>query len=459
MENGTEKSTAKTGNFLSGIRRLIAAGKNSGPKGEKKPWFKLPLAKRIFYLVLSVVLAMLLWGYALMAKNPDRKKTFANITPTLEGSSLDTLYTNYKITVYGDLSEMLKQVSVTVSAPITEVSKIRASDITASVDLKKVTHAGVYDLEVKATSAVGTVVSVEPSTLRLEFDDISRLDNIPISIAFTGELPEGYWHGDPVLNTDVITLTGAERTMASVKRAVCYIDLDGLDSSINDVFQLTVIDKDGNEIGTSSFREVLPSINVEMEVLPHKVVPLSYEIADANQLPDYLQLEQLIPTVTEVDIAAPAEVLKGIFGLDCEPVKLASLSEPHQENHICSILLPEGVRVIDVDPNDIPLTVNITEKTLEQTFRNLAIRFVGEAEGLKYEYDITAVDVTVTGPARLVKEFLTSDMIVMVNVEGRGVGSYDLVIETSVDSDRFGEINIYLARSVIHVTITHVDPQ
>ena len=459
MENGTEKNTAKTGSFFERLRALLPIKTSNGPKGEKKPWYKLPLAKRIFYLVLSVLLAMLLWGYALMAKNPDRKKTFTNITPTLEGSSLDTLYTNYKLTVYGNLSEMLKQVSVTVSAPITDISKIRSSDISASVDLKSVTSAGVYDLEVKATSAVGTVVSVEPSTIRLEFDEVYRRDNIPITYVFTGELPEGYWHSEPVLNTKMINLTGAQRTMESVKRAVCYIDLTDLTTSINDVLQLTVIDKEGNEMSTSSFREVLPSINVEMEVLPHKEVGIGYEIADAELLPDYLKMETPRLTVTSVDIAAPADVLEELDTLVCDPVRLGSITEPEQ--YVFSLTmptLPEGAKIIDgTDPQSILLAVNITERTIEQTFDHVAIRFVGESPLYKYEYDITDVSVTIRGPARLVMEFLTSDLTVIVNVEGRGAGEYDLQIETSVDSDRFGELSILLERSIVRTVISRME--
>jgi YbbR domain-containing protein len=455
MENGTEKSTAKTGNFLSGIRRLIAAGANSGTKGEKKPWFKLPLTMRIFFLVLSVLLAMFLGGCALMAKNPDRKKTFANITPTIEASAMETLNTTRFIALYGDINELLKPVSVTVSAPITDVSKIKASDITASVDLKKVTHTGAYDLEVKATCAVGTVVSVEPSTIRLEFDTLKRNDSIPVTCVFTGELPEGYWHGEPKLNTDKVDLSGAQRTIDSIKRAVCYIDLDGLTSGINDALQLTIIDKEDNEMSNASFREVIPSVTVEMEVLPHKVVPIEYEISDADLLPNYLQLEEPRLSVTEVDIAAPAGVLDTIDKLVSEPLHISTITEPQQYTETLTFaLLPEGAKPIDgTNLQGVLLALNITEKIEKQVFDHFAIRFEGESPDLIYEYAFTDVDITITGPSRLVKEFLTTDLTVVVNVGDRGPNVYDLSIETSVDKDRFGEIEIILAKSVVRVTI------
>ena len=56
-------------------------------------------------------------------------------------------------------------------------------------------------------------------------------------------------------------------------------------------------------------------------------------------------------------------------------------------------------------------------------------------------------------------EFLTSDLTVIVNVEGRGEGEYDLMIETSVDSERFGELSIILERSAVRANIKRAQIQ
>ena len=68
---------------------------------------------------------MLLWGYVLMTRNPLRTKTFQNVSISFEsGSEADLMMR--KLTVYGDVAKILEPVSVTVSAPLTDISKMIA---------------------------------------------------------------------------------------------------------------------------------------------------------------------------------------------------------------------------------------------------------------------------------------------------------------------------------------------
>ena len=54
----------------------------------------------------------------------------------------------------------------------------------------------------------------------------------------------------------------------------------------------------------------------------------------------------------------------------------------------------------------------------------------------------------------LLQSFLSSDLTVIVNVEGRGPGAYDLDLEyTLSDVDKYGELEITLAASKVHVVV------
>lgn len=423
-------------------------------KDERTPWYKLSLTKRIIYAVLSLLLAMLLWGYVLMTRNPPRTKTFQNVSLSFEsGTEADLILR--KLMVYGKVSDVLKPVAVTVSAPLTDISKIRENNITATVSLNDVPAAGTYSLEIKATSTIGTVVNIEPSTVEIEVDDIvSRL--VSISYDFVGELPEGYWHDTPVLSDVTATIEGARSNIERVDKAICYIDLTGVTESINSLKLLSIIDTDGSEMDRSAFKTVIPSVSVQMNVLPHKHVMINYEIADIDQLPDIFEVQSVTLNYDSLDIAAPADVLASIDEINADPVYLSTVTSAESKTIPLSIHgIPEGAVVLPGgDPNNIQLTVVIADKQTEQLFRDVPIKFVGESENYTYKYAFDTVNVRLTGPARLIREILSSDFLIAVNVEGRGVGEYDLILESSIaDTERFADIGIEILMSTVHVSI------
>ena len=454
MANANSDSLRETGRF-----EIPTAPGAQTEKDERTPWYKLSLTKRIIYGVLSLILAMLLWGYVLMTRNPPRTKTFQNVSLSFEsGTEADLILR--KLMVYGKVADVLKPVSVTVSAPLTDISKIREKDITATVSLNDVPAAGTYSLEIKATSSIGTVVDITPSTVEIEVDDIvSRL--VSISYDYVGELPEGYWHDTPVLSDVTATIEGARSNIERVDKAICYIDLNGLTESMNSLKLLTILDNEGNEMERSDFKSVIPSVSVQMAVFPHKHVTIGFDVADIDQLPDIFEVQSITLNYESLDIAAPADVLAQISEITSDPVYLSTVTQPESKTIPLTLHgIPDSSRVIGGDPNNVQLTVVIADKQISQLFSDVPIKFVGESSYYDYTYEFENVNVRLTGPARLIREMLSSDFLIAVNVEGRGVGDYDLLLESSIaDTERFADIGIEILKSTVHVAVRSASGQ
>ena len=456
MENETTREKRKRTEFFDKVKNLIPFERAKYSSfGERKPWYKLPLARRIIYLVLSIVLATFFWGYVLMMKNPDRTKTFSGVTLSFEsGAEADLLAR--KLTVYGDLSEILSEVNVTVSAPLTEISKIKENNITATVNLNDVHSAGTYTLEVKATSTIGTVVGIEPSSIVLTVDDIvSR--TVPVTFDYEGELPEGYWHDMPTMITTSTTLEGAKTDLMNVSNAICYIDLTNVTESINRSYPLSVLDKDGNIMDASVFKNIIPAVSIQMNVLPHRHVPIVYDIADEDLLTDLLEVTGSGLNFESLDIAAEPEVLAAIESITSDPIHISGLTEAGSYQFQLTLYgIPDDAVILGgVNPSNVLLTVIIGDRQIDQVLNAVPIRFSGEDANLVYNYEFTAVDVVISGPARIVRDFLSSDLIVTVNVDGRGAGEYDLPLEYRFnDSELYAELDVRFAEQGVHVSIS-----
>ena len=173
---------------------------------DKKAVDKTGIVKKVIYAVVSLFLAMLLWGYVLMDQNPDREKTVTNITPTFESGAVADLDTR-KLTIYGNISEILQKVNVTVSAPLTDVMRIDENNIAATVSLTDVHEAGTYELEVKATSNIGRVTSVEPSKITVTVDDVI-IRNVPVKWDIVGTMPRAAIAVPAVASSVVVKIFG-----------------------------------------------------------------------------------------------------------------------------------------------------------------------------------------------------------------------------------------------------------
>lgn len=454
MENSTEntKKESKVSEFFGRVRNVLPWSRDEF--GERKPWYKLSLARRITYFVLSLLLAVLLWGFVLMNQNPDREKTFYDIKPYFESGSESDLIAR-KLTVYGESSEILKNVNVTVSAPLTEVSKLTNDSIKATVSLNDVSKAGVYTLKVRATCTVGTVTSVEPETIEVEIDDLVS-HTVPIAYSFTGELPEGYWHDTPNLLDTTTTVEGAKKDLMNVSNAVCHIDLNGLTESINTSIPLTVLDSDGKEVSSSVFKSIIPSVTVSMTVLPHKLVPIVYELDEGDMLTDIFEVTDKTLTLEYLDIAAEQSVLDELTEITSDPVRLSGVTEPGTYNYPLTLMnLPTGCRVLGgVNIHNVQLKVVIEEKHVTKILYGFPITVTGETEGYSYTFSFTVADVRISGPARVIQGFLTSDLTVILNVTGKGPGEYDIALEYTLSNfELFGELKIEFLLTKIHVVI------
>ena len=457
MENKTENGRRGISSFIGRVRNVFH--QESTALGERKPWYKIPIARRIIYFVLSLLLAVLLWGFVLMSQNPDREKTFTDVKLYFESGAEADLIAR-KLTVYGSLNDILESVNVTVSAPLTEVSKMDKSNITATVSLNEVHESGVYTLEIKATSTIGTVKSVEPATVDVEIDDLVSL-TVPVSYQFSGELPEGYWHDSPSLLSNTTTVEGAKKDIINVSNAVCHIDLNGLTKSVINSYPLTVLDVNGNEINKSVFKNMIPAVTVRMTVLPHKRVDIIQPELILDDFPsDIFEIVETSLTVDSLDIAAEESILDSITEINCSEIRLTGVTDP--KTYVMTVTLeglPENCIVLGgVNTSMIQFRVTVTEKTLEQVFVGVPISVFGESDQYHYSFDLSSVDIRVTGPARLIQGLLSSDITVVLNIKGKGPGEYDVELEyTITDFDLFAELSIEFLTKTVHVTVTEIE--
>lgn len=207
-------------------------------------WLKGFFTKNLALKIVSLLFAMLIWGYVMVEVNPKRVKTITDVPVSFSGES--SLH-DRGLAVRGDRDDILRNVTVRVKVQLTDYTGLDASDISASVSLRPVNKADTYKLKIDATSSLGTVENVSPSEITIEVDELATM-LVPIDVEYSGELPEGYWKSEPTLASQSIKVSGPRDDVSTISKAICTINLEDRTTSYNEAILLKYVDKNGDEI-------------------------------------------------------------------------------------------------------------------------------------------------------------------------------------------------------------------
>lgn len=418
-----------------------------------KGFFTTNLAVKI----VALLFAVLLWGYVLTDQNPYRTKTISNVNTSFEGEA-ELLAQG--LCVRGDRSEILGNVTVQVRTQIVNYSALGSGQVNATISLRNISEARVYELPVTASimSGYGVVETVTPSVATVEIDSLV-IKSIPVSTKYMGTLPEGYWAD---MNASSVTtrveVQGPKKDMDRVKRAECVVDWTGCTSMIYSTFDIILYDEDDNVISSDIVVGTLPSSTVRIPIYPMKEVPIDVmgSLIGADNLAANHELFSATATPVAVHLIGEQSILDGIDSILVDPINISGKNDI--EIFEAKLILPEGVRLLE-DTSAVSVSVDIRESMAEQVFEQVPVEVIGLGEGLNAQLGIASVDLRVSGRTSLVSILKRSDVKVQVDATNLAAGEYDLSLFALVrDEESTVELTTELTSAgtlldTIHVAI------
>ena len=410
-------------------------------------WLKGFFTKNLALKIVSLLFAMLIWGYVMVEVNPKRVKTITDVPISFSGES--SLH-DRGLAVRGDRDDILRNVTVRVKVQLTDYTGLDASDISASVSLRPVNKADTYKLKIDATSSLGTVENVSPSEISIEVDELATM-LVPIDVEYSGELPDGYWKSEPTLASQSIKVSGPRDDVSTISKAICTIDLEDRTTSYNEAILLKYVDKNGDEIDTALFLDTLPSVVVKMDVM--RIVELPINAADAvfgaDALPANYEIYDVVATPPTVRVVGSENALSGLTGIKIENIDVSGSTSSVQQNVV--ITAPEGTTLLD-DPN-ITVYVGIREKQDSAQFKGVPIETKGLGKKLTAELSATECEVNITGRTSLMKLLQRKDVSVYVDLTGLTAGTYKITPMVSLASKEM-QTDLQWTVSLPEVTVT-----
>lgn len=348
--------------------------------------------------LISLLLAFVLWFLVVLIDNPPDSNTYSNIQVKLTNTEL----LDQENKVY-EVLDNTDTVRVTINAPKTVISDIRASDIVAEADFSKLTDINTviisyyvqnYNNQIDSISGNHDVVKLNVENKKSKW--------IKLDYDVTGEVAEGYMVASASPDQTLIEVTGPESAIDKISYAHVEIGVDGATSDLSANVEIQLYDAENVLLDLPSVKKNVSYVHMNVDVLAKKEVPIELNVMGVPA-EGYLATGVVESNPATVSIAGSVSALANISKISIPEDELNITGESSDMTDIINIreYLPDNIRLADSTFNGrITATVYIepeVSKTLEIPVGNITVTNTPEGFDTLLPEDLETLTLKVSG--------------------------------------------------------------
>ena len=307
--------------------------------------------------------------------------------------------------------------------------RLDSTNFRATVDLSDFDPAKgrrLVDVEVESIDPRVQVVDFQPRQIVVELDTvISR--TVPAR-AVIGPAPSGLDVGDPVVEDESVTVTGAASAVERVAEAQARISIPASGIDVNRLVDLLPVDLAGEPVlevdvePTSTRVRLAIFSDRQTKTLPIRPVvagspAAGFEVASVTVDPIVIAVEGDADDLVVLEVADTAPVT--VTGATSNVVAETTLE------------LPDGVQALG--EATITVTVTLRPVTSSRNF-DAGLILVGARADRHYEISIDRVLVTIGGSIADLDRLSGSDLFLTLDVTGLDVGSHQVSVSANLQT-------------------------
>ena len=324
---------------------------------EEKPQFN---RSKVVRVIISILVAIAMWLYVDLERAPERTTTIRDIPVEFSGENTTLADKNLML-----LSGYDTTIDLKIRGPKRELVKMNRDNVRVIASTSSIDSVGVHQLDWTVSFPDGVVrtnVSVEKASLSQITVTVGELytKEVPVECEIIGEVAEGYFTGDVVLDPEALTLRAQRDDLLNVECARLTVDISGATRSVVQTVDVQLYDYDGNLVENSNIRTNASLIQAKVPVLTTKEVELAVEFSGVPGAAVNSILCEITPKTVRLN--GEADVLDSIDKLVLATLHVDDL-ELHQQNSYV-VTPPDGTWL--VNGNEVA-TVDITLEGIEET--------------------------------------------------------------------------------------------
>lgn len=411
---------------------------------EEKPRFN---RSKVVRIVISILVAIAMWLYVDLERAPERTMTIRDIPVEFSGENTTLADKNLML-----LSGYDTTIDLKIRGPKRELVKMNRDNVRVIASTSSIDSVGVHQLDWTVSFPDGVVrtnVSVEKASLSQITVTVGELytKEVPVECQVVGEVAEGYFTGDVVLDPEVLTLRAQRDDLLNVSCAKLTVDISGATRSVVQTVDVQLYDYDGNPVENSNIRTNTSLIQAKVPVLTTREVELAVEFSGVPGAA--MNSIKCDITPKTVRLNGEADVLDSIDKLVLATLHVDDL-ELHQQNSYV-VTPPDGTWLVngnEVATADITLE-GIEEKSLTAT----SIEFDKLPSGLYAIAPDGGLTVRLWGLSEEIEAVTAENLRVIADMSAV-TGQGTMTVPVTVTISGFNDVTV---RGTYELTVTVTD--
>lgn len=302
-----------------------------------KERLKTMFTRNIGMKLLSVVLAFFIWIIIMSVSNPYITMTIDDIP--VERRNVDAVEAENMVyeTLSGDT------VSIRIKGMRSEIENLTALDFEAYVDFAEIGWVNAVPIHVepkdKALEEYMEITNQSDDVMSIHLVEYAK-DMVMVEVRLIN-VPDDYYAYCSSSSSKLIEVSGAKTQVEGVEKLVATVDASGYTTDFMTYVRVHAYDAKGVEIDSSKVSIAQDIVQVDIEVLPVKEVPLVIDTSEVT-IAEGFGLARVEYSPKEIQIAAERELLDTIDSIVI-PYKSDTLLQSKEEEIDLTKYLPEGV--------------------------------------------------------------------------------------------------------------------
>ena len=411
---------------------------------EEKPRFN---RSKVVRIVISILVAIAMWLYVDLERAPERTMTIRDIPVEFSGENTTLADKNLML-----LSGYDTTIDLKIRGPKRELVKMNRDNVRVIASTSSIDSVGVHQLDWTVSFPDGVVrtnVSVEKASLSQITVTVGELytKEVPVECQVVGEVAEGYFTGDVVLDPEVLTLRAQRDDLLNVSCAKLTVDISGATRSVVQTVDVQLYDYDGNPVENSNIRTNTSLIQAKVPVLTTREVELAVEFSGVPGAA--MNSIKCDITPKTVRLNGEADVLDSIDKLVLATLHVDDL-ELHQQNSYV-VTPPDGTWL--VNGNEVA-TADITlEGIEEQSLTATRIEFDKLPSGLYAIAPDGGLTVRLWGLSEEIEAVTAENLRVIADMSAV-TGQGTVTVPVTVTISGFNDVTV---RGTYELTVTVTD--
>jgi YbbR domain-containing protein len=383
------------------------------------------LGRNLSTLLLSFILAVIVWGSAVTSADPNEERTFA-IPIEVVGQGTD-------IEILNDIPD---QLLLTLYAPSSILEELieENTELRAWVDLsglERGTHTLTIQYLMPADTRPLRLVGAEPKTVDINLEQLTSVI-LPIQTEVLGTPALGYQQGNTTWSDQEVKVSGRLPDVQKVTTVEASLDITSADEDIQQTVPLHPRDSEGNQVSGVTLTPNRISVTQEI-TLRGGYRNMVVRVVTAGQVAEgYRQTNITVSPPNVLVFSTDPAMIEGLPGyIETEVFDLSGSSDDIET--VLALNLPEGVSVIG-DPN---VLVQVGVAAIEGSINiSRAVEVIGMLPELTATVSPDTVEVIIYGPIPTLEALTDVDVRVVADLTGLETGVYQLTPDVIILPDR-----------------------